>query len=190
MAKKLRYVDLIVFANAENLLNARISSLINGTTKSCGCYKNDNVSKNRITHGKTNEILYRVWANIIQRCENEKIKNFKNYGGRGIAVCDEWRHDFIAFYNWAIANRWSKGLEIDRRNNDGNYEPGNCRIVTRKINCNNTRRCKMFMLEGVNMTLTEICNHLKLNYNVVHQRIFKYKWSFEQAIKSTIRKSS
>jgi hypothetical protein len=163
-------------------VNARISSLINGTTKSCGCLKNENVLLDRVTHGKSKEVLYHIWGNMIQRCENSKVKKYKNYGGRGISVCQEWRNDFMAFYNWSMSNGWKQGLEIDRENNDGNYEPGNCRIVTRKINCNNTRRCRVFNLNGENLTLTQICNRLSINYSTVHQRIFKYKWSFEKAI--------
>ena len=71
--------------------------------------------------------LYNVWASFKNRCSNEKSKPYKNYGGRGIIVCDEWKNDFKLFYDWAFANGYKEGLSIDRIDNDGNYEPSNCR---------------------------------------------------------------
>lgn len=178
----LRRIDCI--CECGKPVNARISALINGTTKSCGCFKNQNVLFNRVTHGKSKEVLYHIWGNMIQRCVNNKLKRFKHYGGRGIKVCDEWRNDFMAFYNWAMEAGWIQGLQIDRRNNDGNYEPGNCRIVTRKINLNNTSRTRKFNFNGEVLSLTQICEKLNLKYYLVHQRIFKYGWAFEKAIQN------
>ena len=76
---------------------------------------------------------------MINRCHNPKVEKYEIYGKRGISVCGEWRGDFKQFYDWMISNGWRKGLQIDRKNNDGNYEPNNCRLVNPKENARNTR---------------------------------------------------
>ena len=74
-----------------------------------------------------------------QRCYSQRVKNYNIYGGRGIKICDEWLKDSMSFYNWAMANGYDDSLSIDRINNDGNYEPSNCRWATREIQQQNTR---------------------------------------------------
>jgi hypothetical protein len=96
------------------------------------------------THGESRSLLHWRWQSMIARCENEKNKAFKNYGGRGIKVCPEWMASFSAFREWALANGYREDLEIDRRDNDGNYCPGNCRFVTRSVNDQNKRSSKKF----------------------------------------------
>ena len=108
----------------------------------CGCRGITNYGKkyirghniSRSKHYLSRHTLYNIWTNIKQRCLNSKNNNFKYYGGRGIRICIRWRRSFISFYRWAIDNGWKEGLEIDREDNDGNYTPGNCRIVTHQEN--------------------------------------------------------
>lgn len=114
----------------------RIDHIIHRHTKSCG--KCDR-SKRCITHGLTYHPLYSVWLNMKNRCYNENVDSYKNYGGRGITMCKEWLGSFRTFYDWSIENGWQKGLEIDRRENNGPYEPSNCRYVTCKENARNRR---------------------------------------------------
>jgi hypothetical protein len=83
--------------------------------------------------------LFRIWDNMNRRCSDYKATGWKHYGGRGITVCPEWL-DFIPFMNWAMANGYTENLEIDRIDNDGNYEPSNCRWITRTENNRNKRR--------------------------------------------------
>ena len=83
--------------------------------------------------------LYRVFNAMVERCTKPTIKNYHNYGGRGIKVCNEWIGNYQSFCDWALENGYKKGLQIDRIDNNGNYEPSNCRWVTQKQNCNNTR---------------------------------------------------
>ena len=113
-----------------------LSSTVNaGDKKTCGCKTNE--LKNKTTHDLSNHKLYKVWSSIKQRCNNEKCEGFKNYGGRGISICKEWSLDFKSFFDWCMKNGYKDGLTIDRRNNDGNYEPSNCRFATYQIqNCN------------------------------------------------------
>lgn len=108
-------------------------------TNSCGCCREGKIRKNT-KHGLKGLGIYAVWVSMKQRCYNQNHKQYKDYGGRGIMVCNEWRYDFKAFYNWVLVNGYKTGLTIDRRNNDGNYESSNCRFITRAENNRNKRK--------------------------------------------------
>ena len=84
--------------------------------------------------------LYEVWRGAIRRCTQTQRKDYNRYGGRGITFFDEWKTDFKAFHDWAYSAGYSPGLELDRRDNDGDYSPGNCRFVTRAVNCANRNK--------------------------------------------------
>lgn len=86
-----------------------------------------------ITHDKSHSRLYRCWTDMKGRCLNKNNVNYKYYGERGITVCEEWKNDFMAFYTWAMENGYSDNLTIDRIDNDGNYEPNNCRWTTKSV---------------------------------------------------------
>ena len=112
-----------------------------GYIKSCGCHRKRKASETRKTHGLSNTRLNRIWSSIKDRTLNIKTSQYINYGDRGITICDEWKNDFMSFYNWAILNGYeeNKGISIDRIDNDGNYEPNNCRWTTSTIQSRNRR---------------------------------------------------
>lgn len=117
----------------------RTRSLRHGAIRSCGCLKRDEVKKRSTKHGLYNSRIYQTWADMKSRCYNSKHKAYRHYGGRGITVCEEWRNDFKAFYDWAIANGYYDDLSIDRIDVNGNYEPSNCRWATAKVQIHNRR---------------------------------------------------
>lgn len=120
-------------------------NLRSGSVKSCGCLKMDLLKSHFCKHGRYKERLYQVWASIKTRCYNTHDPNFKLYGSRGISMCDEWRHDYAAFRDWAMANGYDPDAPrgqctIDRIDNDGNYEPSNCRWVSMAVQAQNKRK--------------------------------------------------
>ena len=119
--------------------------LVEGCTKSCGCYtyygvgkwrkgNREGVNNPNYKHGKSHNRLYIIYTNMKQRCYNENVPEFHVYGGKGITICDEWSDDFQSFYEWSMTHGYADNLTIDRINNDGNYEPSNCQWITKSEN--------------------------------------------------------
>lgn len=118
---------------------ARGSELRRGVTTSCGCLKSKRHAQAITKHGYSRDPLNAVWRGMLARTSNPKTESYKFYGARGISVCIEWSSDFMDFRSWALTNGYQPGLSIDRINNDGNYEPSNCRWTTPKEQASNRR---------------------------------------------------
>jgi hypothetical protein len=108
--------------------------------KSCGCMNRVFSTNANTTHGLTKTDLHKIWSGMRSRCYNPNASNFKRYGGRGITICEEWYKDFKVFYDWSLNNGYLPGLIIDRKENDGNYCPENCRWATCSESIQNTRK--------------------------------------------------
>lgn len=131
---------LICRCDCGNETEVFASNLTRGHTTSCGCLKREIVAAGaHTTHGKRQTRLYEIWRSMKQRCTNPNKINYARYGGRGIKVCSEWMESFEAFYEWATTHGYKDDLSLDRINNDGNYEPGNCRWATPKEQAANRR---------------------------------------------------
>jgi len=144
--------------------------LRSGRSKSCGCLQVESVT----SHGLRKHLLYPVWGDMKDRCINKNDESYRHYGGRGILVCDEWLDNFQAFYDFCMENGWRKGLQIDRIDNDGNYEPDNCRFVTSAVNNQNSSRTKLTeddVLDIRNRAKTETHTQLAEEFGVCRSTI-------------------
>ena len=140
------------------------------------CYRNNSKCKGYIvergeitTHHSTKTRLYKIWDGMKGRCERNKHKHYKNYGGRGISVCKEWE-TFSAFKEWAIANGYNDTLTIDRKDCNGNYEPGNCRWVTMKEQANNKRNNHRIAIGDHVITLSECAEKYSIPKSTIRWR--------------------
>ena len=144
------------------------------------------------THGESHTRLYSVWRTMLQRCDSPSHIQYRLYGGRGITVCDEWRK-FDHFKEWALSNGYDTNAArgectIDRINNDGNYEPTNCRWVTMREQCKNKREpIQTFEYEGVSHTLSEWGDIVGLEVKVIRERL-RNGWSMDLALFTPMRK--
>lgn len=162
---------------------ASIDNVKSGQTNSCGCLRKESRKLKRILNGMYYDVdspLRHIWTQMKSRCYKTYNKSFKNYGGRGITVCDEWLGDdgFNNFYIWAIVNGYKEekllnGLNkwtLDRIDNNGNYEPSNCRWATRKEQANNTRTNRYVEFDGTLISLKKYCEINNLKYSIVKGR--------------------
>lgn len=164
-----------------NLSEVLSTNLYRNHTTSCGCLQKDTISKIAKKHGKTGTKLYSTWKRIKRFCYNINVKKYKHYGGRGITMCDEWKNDFQAFYDWAMTNGYQEGLTIDRINVNGNYEPTNCRWATMKQQERNRTNNKYININGDIRCLSEWCETLGLKYSTVQSRL-RYGWNIQRAL--------
>lgn len=160
--------------------------LRNGDTKSCGCLQKDLTRERFTTHGLTHHPLFDVWQGMRKRCYVPNTKQFEDYGGRGIDVCDAWVDDFICFYEWAVINGYQSGLTLERRDNDKGYSPENCYWATRKQQARNNRRNRMFTAFGETKCLFDWGEDKRCVLSVwgLRNRMDRGRWegSFEAAL--------
>lgn len=160
-----------------NYTRVRAHHLKGGQITSCGCYQRERCSTHHLSYTK----LYRAWASMKDRCYNTNAVEYKRYGNRGIKVCDEWRNNFEAFYEWAMANGYKDGLSIDRIDVDGDYEPNNCRWVDMKVQGRNRRNNHMLTYKGETHCVSEWSEITGIKVSTLFNRI-KYGWSIEDIL--------
>lgn len=151
--------------NEREMFQQRLSD---GTAVSCGCANKEITIKAHTTHGMSKTPIYGVWVGMISRCSNEHNAMWHNYGGRGISVCSRWR-SFENFYA-DMGDLPYVGAEIDRIDNDGNYEPGNCKWATRKEQTNNTRRNVFVEVDGVVKTVAQWSEQTGISHRTLAHR--------------------
>ena len=162
-----------------NLFEVAWSAIQSGGTQSCGCLNMEMCAQRPRTHGLRKSSEYAIWQQILNRCRNSNLRNFSSYGGRGIRVCERWLK-FENFYA-DMGPRPTPQHSIDRIDNDGNYEPDNCRWSTRKEQCRNTRRNRLVTFRGETMCIAELCERLSLENDKVRQRLNR-GWSIERIV--------
>jgi len=197
-----RYGRLVIIQEVNQLLSRRfclckcdcgnqkvigLGDLSKGHTKSCGCLRKIN---HRKTHGKSIRTngraprLYEIWRGMRQRCLNENHPSWHNYGGRGISICKEW-DDYEVFHNWAISNGYRDDLTIERIDNDGNYEPDNCKWIPRNKQPMNSRHNRMIAYNGQTKYLAQWAREQGFNYGTLLFRL--NGWTIEKALTTPVR---
>jgi hypothetical protein len=160
------------------------SRLRNGSARSCGCMRFEFIAianeKHRGKRGKTKTSEYRSWASMRDRCLTKTCNGYHNYGGRGISICDRWLHSFENFLE-DMGPKPASDYEIDRIDVNGNYEPTNCRWLSRKDNQRNKRNSKLIEFNGVARTATEWTELYDLPVGMLSKRIDS-GWSPEKAL--------
>jgi hypothetical protein len=156
--------------------------LARGKVKSCGCLNAERIER----HGMARTRIYNVWKQLFQRCENPRCPSYKNYGARGIAVCEEWR-DFAIFY--ADMGDCPPGYTIERNDNDGPYSKSNCRWATHADQRNNTRFNSVLELNGERRTVAKWAEKTGIKFSTIQARL-SYGWSIERTLTEPVKGTS
>lgn len=157
--------------------------LTSGRTKSCGCYRHEREIEANTKHGKRSTRIYRIHHTMKGRCYDKNNPKYKNYGARGIYICDEWlgENGFINFYNWSMANGYKNDLTIERIDVNKNYCPENCTWIPMGEQAKNKTNNIIIEMNGKKQILSEWCKELNLKYSFVHNRI-KQGWNVIDAL--------
>lgn len=168
----------------KEVIAAASDLLKDGGTKSCGCFAAERSSRDKRTHGMTHTKTYKAWRSMRGRCTNPRLENYKDYGARGISVCERWS-TFEAFF--ADMGTAPPGSQLDRVDVNGNYEPSNCRWTTPKVNNNNKPSNVYVEYKGQRMTLMQLSELTGVAYHLMYQRLRKHGYSVEEAVATPSR---
>lgn len=160
------------------------NNLRSGHTTSCGCYKKERMVEGNIKHGDFGTRLYGIWNGTRNRCNNKKVRAYKNYGGRGIKVCKEWENSYISFKKWALENGYTENLTIERKNVNGNYEPSNCKWATVKEQGNNKTSNRNITYKGVTKTLQQWSDKFGFEKGTLRTRLENH--SIEESLETPV----
>lgn len=137
----------------------------------------------------SNTRIYRIWIGIKKRCYCKTARGYFGYGGRGITMCDEWLHDFEAFYKWAMANGYADNLTIERIDVNGNYEPSNCKWITKEEQASNRRTNHKLLYNGEIKTVAQISRETGISEQTIRNRIKSKNFSNDEILKKPIQHS-
>ncbi len=159
------------------------ATLINSTSRSCGCLSAELTRSRSLKHGMSKTIVYRCWQQMLQRCNNPKKLGYANYGARGISVCKRWSCFQKFFSDMGVP---PNGMSLERVDNNGNYNPANCVWATYKQQARNTRNTRRFVIEGQLRTLSELVESVGINHSTLRFRL-RQGWSIEEALERPVR---
>ena len=172
------------------------SSVRTGRILSCGCAAREASVKNwkifcdaansaRLTHGLSGKRVYDIWRSMVSRCHNPKNIGWKNYGSRGITVCDEWRNDPKVFAEWALSNGYHDDLSIDRISNNMGYSPNNCRWISSKEQCNNRRSNRLVTIGDETKTVQQWAEQFNIDKTTLRYRL-NHGWDTTKALSTKV----
>lgn len=148
-----------------NIVSVYQGRFISGHTTSCGC--------KTLKHGQWKSRLYNIWRGIKKRCYDKKNKSYKYYGAKSISMYENWINNFKSFYDWAVNNGYREDLTIDRIDNNGNYEPSNCRWVDNKTQANNKGNNRLITFNNKTHTITEWAKILNIPRHRIYYKLYK-----------------
>lgn len=176
-----RYTAICQCECGRGPFTVRMDKLTSGHTRSCGCLQIESASK----HGLYKHRLYHVWKGMMSRCYKKNDTRYSSYGARGIIVCKRWH--YIANFISDMDPSYRKGLQLDRRNNDADYSPANCRWATISEQQRNKRSNINITIDGTTKTLAEWCSDFGIRYQLAWERIKVQRWSAEKALRTPAR---
>lgn len=159
-------------------------SLRNGNSKSCGCAVTEKLVAFNTTHGMCHRKEYKIWENMKTRCTNPKNEMYRYYGGRGIFVCDSWKHSFAEFYK--DMGKCPPGMSIDRIDNNGDYKPENCRWADTETQRNNRSNNNLITYQDKTLSIAQWSRNIGISSGTLRGRIKTSKWPIEKALTTPI----
>lgn len=172
---------------------AKAWTVSSGKQKSCGCYHREESSQRAkcqfTKHGLGGTRLYRIWKSMKTRCYNPESKSYKDYGGRGIGICDLWVSNFSAFYDWALSHGYTDELTIDRIDNEKGYSPENCRWLSQAGQALNKRTSKHYEFNGRFWNIKELSDFYGIKESTLRDRLAS-GWTIERAVYEPVRSAS
>lgn len=166
------------------------NNLMRGHTVSCGCVNIEKFIERSFKHGISGEHpLFISWIGMRNRCSYKKHNRYKHYGGKGIKVCDEWKDDFKAFYDWALENGWQEGLSIERKENELDYCPSNCKFATIQEQSRNRTSNVNLTYNGETKCVTDWAKEVKSHAQTISKRV-KRGWTPHECLFGKKKSSS
>ena len=164
------------------------NSLKSGDIKSCGCLKKeqDYINIAHITHNMSNTRLYSIWRGMQSRCNSSTGKKHEFYYDKGITVCEEWKNDFMSFFNWSMSNGYQENLSIDRIDNNKGYSPDNCRWATTVQQNNNQSNNIKILYNDKEYTLAELSQQYNIKRATLDSRL-KRGWTIEKSLTMPVK---